>query len=64
MAKVELFDITQAKDDQRKAELALSPIERLYLCLDLMDLSASLYKNQPPVADDGIEWIELKFKHE
>lgn len=43
--------------------MAMTPEERLFLCLDLMDLSIALSaeKSLPP-KDDQIQWIELKFK--
>ncbi len=65
MAKVELFDIDQKKSDQRKAEMAMKPIDRLYLCLDLMDLSKSLSREKQlnPDAEDTLPWIELRMKN-
>lgn len=64
MLKVELFDITTNKADQREAEMALTPEQRVSLCLDLIELNASLSHNQHIPADDQIEWIELFFKNE
>ena len=65
MAKVELFDIDQKKSDQRKAEMAMKPIDRLYLCLDLMDLSKSLSREKQlnPDQEDTLPWIELRMKN-
>lgn len=65
MTKVEVFDIITAKEDQRKSELELTPIQRLHLCLDLMHLSASLTdKQNVAIPEDGIDWIDLSFNHD
>jgi hypothetical protein len=58
--KAELFDIEDKKRQQAKDEMAMKPIERLLLCLDLMDLARELSpdKTLHPRPDD-IEWIEL-----
>ena len=67
MAKAELFNIEEKKDAQRKAEMAMTPSERLLLCLDLMDLHNTLHPNQPreyqPDVED-IQWIELHLRKE
>jgi hypothetical protein len=65
MTKVELFDIRNKKSDQRQAEMAMKPIDRLYLCLDLMDVSAALSQKNQQVQDnqDDIPWIILSMKN-
>lgn len=62
--KVEIFDITTKKEDDIRQTMSMQPVERLILCLDLMDLSLALSPSQilPTYADDSIEWITLKFK--
>jgi hypothetical protein len=63
MAKVELFNIEDKKNSQRKAEMAMTPSERLLLCLDLMDLHSKLHDPAQALPDDdGINWIELPLK--
>lgn len=61
--KVEVFNIEDKKSAQRKVEMQMKPVDRLYLCLDLMDLNRELAKEKeikaPP---DGIQWIELTFR--
>ena len=64
MLKAELFDINTAKTDQRKAEMLLTPEQRIILCLDLMELNASLSTKTLNETQDEIKWIELSFKHE
>jgi len=65
MSKAELFAITTAKAEQRKAEMLLTPAERISLCLDLMDLNASLVREQKILLLIKIKFrIELSFQHE
>jgi len=65
MHKVELFNIDEKKEDQRIAEMAMKPIDRLYLCLDLMDMSRALSpkKQLEPNPEDALPWIELRMKN-
>lgn len=64
MQKAVLFNIDEKKDDQERIEMAMTPEERLFLVLDLMDLSIALSPEKSlPSKDDQIEWIELKFKN-
>jgi len=65
MLKAVLFDIEDKKDDQRKAESAMSPAFRLSLCLDIIDLSIALSPTKFLKAnpDDHIDWIELYYKN-
>lgn len=63
MVKATVFDINKKKEDQVRAEMAMTPNERLLLCLDLMDLAVALRNGEAlPPKEDNIEWIELKFK--
>ena len=64
MAKVELFNIEEKKQAQRKAEMALSPSQRLLLCLDLMDLQRHLphHQTRADKQDDSRPWIVLHCK--
>ena len=64
MQKAEIFDIETKKKDQIAAEMKMTPVERLLLCLNLMELSMALSpdKKLRPRPDD-IQWIELKFKN-
>lgn len=57
--KAELFNIEDKKDAQRKAEMAMTPSERVLHCLRLMDLAWSINKNAFAPIEDEIEWIEL-----
>jgi hypothetical protein len=60
-----LFDINAKKDRQRLDHMRrMTPIERLRLTLDLMDLGRTLSTDKclPANPDDGIEWIVLKPK--
>jgi hypothetical protein len=61
MPRVEMFKIEEKKQVQRASEMTMSPSERLLLCLDLMDLYASI--RQPDKINleqvDNIQWIEL-----
>jgi hypothetical protein len=61
MSKVEIFKIDEKKQAQRMSEIIMSPSERLLLCLDLIDLYASI--RQPDKIEfqqvDNIKWIEL-----
>jgi hypothetical protein len=62
--KVEVFNIEDKKTAQREAEMQMKPIDRLYLCLDLMDLSRVVSKDKEVKApSDGIEWIELSLSN-
>jgi hypothetical protein len=45
-------------------EDSISPVESLIHCLNLLDFYAILNKNNRVEMNDGIEWIELKFKSE
>jgi hypothetical protein len=45
-------------------EDSISPVESLIHCLNLLDFYATLNKNNRVEMNDGIEWIELKFKSE
>jgi hypothetical protein len=45
-------------------EDSISPVESLIHCLNLLDFYATLNKNNRVEVNDGIEWIELKFKSE
>jgi hypothetical protein len=64
MIKAEIFDAASQKEDQRKAEMQMLPIERLYLCLDLMDMMASVSRNRhTSVEADTLPWIELRLKN-
>ncbi len=57
---VEIFNIEDKKSAQREAEMKMKPIDRLYLCLDLMDLSRVVSKEKEvKVPSDGIAWIDL-----
>ena len=65
MAKVEIFNIEDKKQAQRVSEMAMSPSERLQLCLDLMDLHSSLRSPQQKrfqAPENNIDWIELPLK--
>jgi hypothetical protein len=67
MIKAELFNIETKKDDQRKAEMAMTPAQRLLLCLDLMDMHIMVKQNsypETPEADENIRWINLRLKHD
>jgi hypothetical protein len=64
MAKAELFDIEEKKDNQRKAEMAMTPAERLLLCLDLIDLYNKMNPSAPALPlEENIEWIDLPLKN-
>jgi hypothetical protein len=64
MAKVELFNIQDKKEEQRKAEMAMTPLARLELCLDLMDMHFALQPQVKSMAErNNIEWIELRLKN-
>ncbi|MBL7871837.1 MAG: hypothetical protein JNM78_09520 [Cyclobacteriaceae bacterium] len=47
-------------------EDSISPVESLMQCLNLLDFYATLNKNNKleKATNEGIEWIELKFKSE
>lgn len=63
MHKAVVFNIEEKKDDQQRLEMAMTPDERLLLCLDLIDLSIALSKDKSLRSnDDQIQWIELRFK--
>jgi hypothetical protein len=65
MHKAVVFNIDEKKDDQQQLEMAMTPDERLLLCLDLIDLSIALSKDGPLRSnDDQIQWIELRFKRD
>jgi hypothetical protein len=62
MLKASLFDIETKKDHQIAEEMKMSAIERLYLTLDLMDLSLSLSQQTTLQQNqDDLNWITLKF---
>jgi hypothetical protein len=62
--KAQLVDIATKKDAQRKAEMAMTPSERVLHCLRLMDLAWSMNKDAFKPLEDGIEWIELTPREE
>jgi hypothetical protein len=62
MLKASLFEIDTKKNQQIEDEMKMSAIERLYLTLDLMDLSLSLSKEKDlRQNEDDLNWITLKF---
>lgn len=62
MLKVNFFDIDSKKDDQAEREMAMSPIQRVYLTLDLMDTCLAIAPDGIlRQKDDHIDWITLNF---
>jgi hypothetical protein len=62
MLKASLFEIDTKKNQQIEDEMKMSAIERLYLTLDLMDLSLSLSQEKDlQQNEDDLNWITLKF---
>ena len=65
MNKIEVFNINEKDDEQRKREMAMSPEQRLILTLDLMDLAVALSRDKfLKQNEDNIEWIELSMENE
>lgn len=62
--KVEVYSSVEEMK-QSMVEDSISPAESLIHCLNLLDFYATLNKNnRVEKPNDGIEWIELKFKSE
>ncbi len=61
--KVEVYSSVEEMK-QSMVEDSISPAESLIHCLNLLDFYATLNKNNKVEINDGIEWIELKFKSE
>jgi hypothetical protein len=62
--KVKIFNLENKTEDRRVADMKLTSIERLYVCLELMDLSFTLSEDKFPVQNPhSIDWIELHYKH-
>jgi hypothetical protein len=63
--KVEVYTSVEEMK-QSMVEDSISPVESLIQCLNLLDFYATLNKNNKleKASNDGIEWIELKFKSE
>ena len=63
--KVEVYTSVEEMK-QSMVEDSISPAESLIQCLNLLDFYATLNKDnkQEKTTNDGIAWIELKFKSE
>jgi hypothetical protein len=63
--KVEVYTSVEEMK-QSTVNDSISPVESLIQCLNLLDFYATLNKNnkREKTTNDGIEWIELKFKSE
>jgi hypothetical protein len=66
MKKVEIFSLEKKKDDQRRAEMQMTALERWNLAFQLIELTRSFSpdKEFTPPLNDSIKWIELKLKDE
>ncbi|MEQ8304842.1 MAG: hypothetical protein RIB47_15715 [Cyclobacteriaceae bacterium] len=63
--RAEVFNIERKRDDQVSWSKAMTPNERLLLCLDLIDLSLAIAKTNSfeIPQDDTVPWITLKLAH-
>lgn len=65
MKKVILYPDIEEKKTMVEESVALSPLDSLVQCLDVMDFNAALVKSNPHrqsvVYEDGIDWINLTF---
>lgn len=63
--KATLFNIHKKKADQRKAEINMTPLQRLDMAFELIELVVAFAPREKPVSDDdhSIKWIELKPKN-
>ena len=67
MRKAELINLELKKDDQRIAEMSLTPqqrIDRVFQLMDLATLMSSTSEIAPSSHKDHIPWIELRLKND
>lgn len=66
MNKAEFININEKKDSQRKAEMRMTPQQRIERVFQLMDLAIVMAtKNETASSHkDHIPWIELRLKND
>lgn len=66
MNKAEFININEKKDSQRKAEMRMTPQQRIERVFQLMDLAIVMATKNKTASShkDHIPWIELRLKND